>query len=88
MTAPDEKRRAWPCWIAPTALLVVVFAINFAAMPATWWAGDPSAWREETRSLLRDGALHVNTQYAEQIGAPGSISCSTPNAAGGTRNTA
>lgn len=71
MTAPDEKRRAWPCWIAPTALLVVVFAINFAAMPATWWAGDPSAWREETRSLLRDGALHVNTQYAEQIGAPG-----------------
>jgi len=69
--ARDEKHGAWPRWIAPTALLVVVFAINFAAMPATWWAGDPSAWREEARSLLRDGALHVNTQYAEHIGQPG-----------------
>ena len=67
----DETRGAWPRWIAPTALVVVVFAINFAAMPATWWAGDPSAWREEARSILRDGVLHVNTQYAEHIGEPG-----------------
>jgi hypothetical protein len=68
---PDEKHGPWPRWVAPTALLLVIFAINFAAMPATWWAGDPSAWREETRSMLRDGALHVNTQYAERIGDPG-----------------
>jgi hypothetical protein len=71
VTVPGERNGAWPRWTAPAVLLAVVFAINFAAMPATWWAGDPSAWREETRSILRDGALHVNAQYAERIGDPG-----------------
>jgi hypothetical protein len=71
LTAPHGKHGAWPRWIAPAALLLLVFVINFAAMPATWWAGDPTAWREETRSLLRDGVLHVNTQYAAHIGEPG-----------------
>jgi hypothetical protein len=71
VSAPVEEHGAWPRWIAPTGLLLLVFAINFAAMPATWWAGDPSAWREETRSLLRDGVLHVNAQYAEHTGELG-----------------
>ncbi|HTS16371.1 MAG TPA: hypothetical protein VMP11_02250 [Verrucomicrobiae bacterium] len=49
----------------------MVFAINFATMPGMWWAGDPSAWREEARSILRSGTLHVNTEYAEHVGDPG-----------------
>ncbi|HVM63003.1 MAG TPA: hypothetical protein VMV72_19245 [Verrucomicrobiae bacterium] len=64
---PGLERR----WVAPTLLLVTVFVINFVAMPGTWWPGDPFAWREETRSLLRDGALHVDTQYAGQAGERG-----------------
>ncbi|MGA2604116.1 MAG: hypothetical protein ABSG14_07800 [Verrucomicrobiia bacterium] len=71
IAARREAQARWRRWFAPVALLAVVFAINFAAMPATWWAGDPSAWREETRSLLRDGVLHVDTQYAEHIGERG-----------------
>ena len=58
-------------WIAPVALLVAVFAINFAAMPALWFPGDPYAWREETRSMLRDGTLHVDAHFAEQSGDRG-----------------
>ena len=65
--APTRRQR----WLAPVGLMAVVFAINFAAMPATWWAGDPSAWREETRSLLRDGVLHVDAQFAERTGDRG-----------------
>src|SRR5664280_823995 len=55
-------------WLAPLALLVLIGAINFAAMPAIWYAGDPTAWREETRSILRDKALHVDAEIAKQSG--------------------
>ena len=54
--------------MAPLALLVLIGAINFAAMPAIWYAGDPTAWREEARSILRDKALHVDAEIAKQSG--------------------
>lgn len=60
-----------PRWIVPGALLAVVFIINFAAMPALWFPGDPYVWREEARSLLRDGGLHVDASFAQQSGEYG-----------------
>jgi hypothetical protein len=69
--ASDRTPIGWPRWITPVALLVTVFVINFAAMPALWFPGDPYAWREETRSMLRDGTLHVDAHFAEQSGERG-----------------
>jgi hypothetical protein len=57
--------------MAPITLLVLVCAIDFAAMPAMWYAGDPTAWREETRSILRDKALHVDAKIAKESGEYG-----------------
>ena len=65
-TAPLPRR-----WMIPFALLLTVFAINFAAMPALWFPGDPYAWRQETLSLLRSGTLHVDAHSAEQSGERG-----------------
>jgi hypothetical protein len=58
-------------WIVLVALLVAVFVINFAAMPALWFPGDPYAWRQETLSILRHGTLHVDAHSAEQSGERG-----------------
>ena len=69
LTGADNTR--WRKWTVPLALLVVVFAIDFAAMPGIWCVGDPFAWREETRSLVRDHVLHVNAQFARSFGEPG-----------------
>jgi len=49
----------------------VVFAIDFATMPSMWCIGDAFAWREETRSIIRDHDLHVDAQYAQHFGEPG-----------------
>lgn len=45
--------------IAVLALLLGVAAVNFIWMPGEFLAGDPHAWREETRSLLLSGELNV-----------------------------
>jgi hypothetical protein len=66
-----EDSERWRRWIVPLALLAVVFAIDFAAMPGIWCIGDPFAWREEARSLVRDHVLHVNAQFAQSFGEPG-----------------
>ena len=70
-TPATERQARWRSWIVPGALLAVVFAINFAAMPALWFPGDPYVWREETRSLLRDGTLHVDASFAKESGEYG-----------------
>lgn len=69
--APAGNQARWRRWIVPGALLAAVLAINFAAMPALWFPGDPYVWREEARSLLRDGSLHVDAQFAKQSGEYG-----------------
>ena len=45
--------------IAPIVLLTVVAAVNILWMPAEFLAGDPHYWREEARSILLSGELHV-----------------------------
>jgi len=74
--------------MAPMVLLVTVCAINFAAMPATWYAGDPTAWREETRSILRNGSLHVDAEIVKQAGEYGQYFVFNPQRVGGTPNMA
>lgn len=55
----------------PAALLLAVALIDFAAMPGEFWGGDPTAWREETRSILLSGQLNVPAEFAERYGEPG-----------------
>lgn len=45
--------------------------VNFVWMPGEFLAGDPAAWREETRSLLLRGELHVRADYAQGFSEPG-----------------
>src|SRR6185503_19037659 len=39
-------------WRPIVVLVLCVAAFNYAWMPADFIAGDPTGWREETRSLL------------------------------------
>jgi hypothetical protein len=45
--------------------------VNFIWMPGEFLAGDPHAWREETRSLLLAGELNVPRDTAHLIGERG-----------------
>lgn len=56
---------------AALALLLGIATINVLWMPAEIVAGDPNAWREETRSLLLSGELHVPRGTGEKSGARG-----------------
>ncbi len=58
-------------FLGPAALLSAVFAINLACMPGMFIDGDPSVWREETRSLLSEGKLSVETPEAGSLGEEG-----------------
>jgi hypothetical protein len=55
----------------PIALLLVIALIDLAAMPGEFWGGDPTAWREETRSIILSGQLNVPVEFAERYGEPG-----------------
>ena len=48
-----------------------ISAVNLLWMPGEFLAGDPGAWREETRSLLLRGELNVPAEYAKGFGEPG-----------------
>src|SRR5437660_6966689 len=57
--------------LAPIFLLLAVFTIDVIAMPNSFWVGDPFAWREETRSILRDHHLWVDENLAKNFGENG-----------------
>ncbi|HEX6692038.1 MAG TPA: hypothetical protein VF110_12935 [Burkholderiales bacterium] len=58
--------------ILPAALLVAaVAAINFLWMPGELLTGDPHAWREETRSILVLGGLHIPIKDGRVVGERG-----------------
>jgi len=52
-------------------LLFGVAVTGILWMPGEFLSGDPNAWREETRSLLLGGELHVPAEFARQYGEPG-----------------
>jgi hypothetical protein len=54
-------------WYVLPALLLVVGAVNVLMMPRVILAGDPFCWREETRSMLRDGSLAVDPRVADEM---------------------
>jgi len=58
-------------WKPIVALVLCVAAFNYVWMPADFIEGDPTGWREETRSLLLHGELNVPAGYAQRIGEPG-----------------
>lgn len=51
-------------------LLLFVGAVNVLCMPSIFWVGDPSAWREESRAMLR-GELAVDSAFARNYGETG-----------------
>jgi hypothetical protein len=58
--------------ILPAALLLAaVAAINILWMPGEVLTGDPPAWREETRSILVSGGLHIPVGDARVMGERG-----------------
>ena len=58
-------------WRPIVVLVLCVAAFNYAWMPADFIAGDPTGWREETRSLLLRCELNVPAGYAQGLGEPG-----------------
>jgi hypothetical protein len=58
-------------WKPIVVLVLLVAAFNYVWMPADFIAGDPTAWREETRSLLLRSELNVPAGYAQGLGEPG-----------------
>jgi len=54
-------------WYVLPALLVAVGAVNILMMPRYLSAGDPYSWREETRSILRNGTLAVDARTADTM---------------------
>jgi MFS family permease len=51
--------------LVPAVLLAAVAAVNFLWMPGEFLAGDPHAWREETRSMLLAGELNVREAFVK-----------------------
>lgn len=68
--AARPSSRIWSA-LVPAALLLTVLAVNVADMPGMFMSGDPSIWREETRSMLADGHLSVDASLASAAGEPG-----------------
>ena len=62
--------RIWS-FLVLAALLLTVLAVNVADMPGMFIEGDPSIWREETRSILADGRLNIDASLASAAGEPG-----------------
>ena len=58
--------------LVPLVLLLGVAAVNFLWMPASLLPGDPHAWREEARSILVRGELHIPTTNPAELGERGS----------------
>lgn len=52
-------------------LLLAFTLLGFLWMPAEFLAGDPVAWREEARSVVLTGELHVPAEVALGFGEPG-----------------
>jgi hypothetical protein len=50
-------RRERVAWLI---VLAAVLIINFLDMPSVMWAGDPTMWREETRSIVFRQQLSVD----------------------------
>jgi hypothetical protein len=48
-----------------------VLLVNLLAMPRVMLSGDPAAWREEARSLIRAGELSVDQRHARFFEDPG-----------------
>jgi hypothetical protein len=55
-------------WQRLMPLFVLVMAINLLAMPGTIGIGDSTVAREETRSFIRSGTLHVDPEMAKALG--------------------
>ncbi|HEY2335800.1 MAG TPA: hypothetical protein VGI18_00335 [Burkholderiales bacterium] len=51
-------------------LLVAMAGVFFVWMPGEFLDGDPHAWREEARAIVR-GELHVSEDMARKFGEPG-----------------
>ncbi|MBI2753714.1 MAG: hypothetical protein HYX46_09420 [Betaproteobacteria bacterium] len=68
--ADAVRARRWR-WTAVAALVFGMAAINFVWMPGEFLAGDPHAWREETRAVLLAGELNVPAREAQRFGEPG-----------------
>lgn len=58
----------WRLWIGVIATVLVV---NVLAMPRVLITGDPTAWREEARSILHSASLFIDPSYAQSFGEPG-----------------
>lgn len=55
-----QLTRRWQSAIAWGSLLLTIALIGIIDMPAQYWAGDPSTWREETRSIINNGQLAID----------------------------
>jgi len=52
-------------------VVAAMAAMFFIWMPGEFLAGDPYSWREEARSILQSGELHVTEQVVPLFGEPG-----------------
>lgn len=64
-------------WALPT-LLAMVFGIGFISMPSQTYIGDPYTWREESRSLVLNGSLAIETPGAKEFGDLGEFFVTNP----------
>ena len=57
--------------VVPGLLLTAIFIINFIDMPSMFTCGDAACWREEARSIVRDGRLWIDQRIATNFFEPG-----------------
>jgi hypothetical protein len=65
-TQAEPQPRSAQRYVLPV-LLVLVGVVNVLMMPRVFLIGDPFCWREETRSILRDGSLAVDPRVADEL---------------------